>query len=67
MEGLSAHADADELIRWMDAAPTAPAMTYITHGEADSSDTIRTRIKRELGWKARVPEYLESVSLDHPS
>jgi metallo-beta-lactamase family protein len=42
-------------------------MTYITHGEADSSDTIRTRIKRELGWKARVPEYLESVSLDHPS
>ncbi|MET4589603.1 MBL fold metallo-hydrolase [Arthrobacter sp. 754] len=67
MEGLSAHADADELIRWMHAAPTAPAMTYITHGEADSSDTIRTRIKRELGWKARVPEYLESVSLDHPS
>lgn len=66
MEGLSAHADADELIRWMQAAPTAPAMTYITHGEADSSDAIRIRIKRELGWKARVPEYLESVSVDHP-
>lgn len=66
MEGLSAHADADELIQWMQAAPTAPAMTYVTHGEADSSDALRLRIKRELGWKVRVPEYLESVSLDNP-
>jgi metallo-beta-lactamase family protein len=66
MEGLSAHADADELIQWMRTAPTAPSMTYITHGEADSSDALRIRIKRELGWKARVPEYLESVSMDHP-
>lgn len=67
MEGLSAHADADELIQWMQAAPTAPAMTYVTHGEADSSDALRLRIKRELGWKVRVPEYLESVSLDNPN
>lgn len=66
MEGLSAHADADELIQWMQAAPTAPAMTYVTHGEGDSSDALRLRIKRELGWKARVPEYLESVSVDNP-
>ncbi len=67
MEGLSAHADADELIHWMRTSPTPPAMTYITHGEADSSDAIRIRIKRELGWRARVPEYLESVSVENPS
>ncbi len=35
-------------------------------GEADSSDALRVRIKHELGWRARVPEYLESVSMDHP-
>lgn len=66
MEGLSAHADSNELIQWMQSAPTAPAMTYIVHGEADASDALRIRIKRELGWKARVPEYLETVSVDNP-
>lgn len=66
MDGLSAHADANELIQWMQTAPTPPAMTYITHGEADASDALRLRIKRELGWKARVPEYLESISAEHP-
>ncbi len=41
-------------------------MTYITHGEPDASDALRRRIKRELGWNARVPEYLEAVPLDNP-
>lgn len=66
MEGLSAHADSNELIQWMKSAPAAPAMTYITHGEPDASDALRARIKHELGWRARVPEHLETVSLDSP-
>ncbi|NUT72823.1 MBL fold metallo-hydrolase RNA specificity domain-containing protein [Pseudarthrobacter sp. C4D7] len=66
MEGLSAHADADELIDWMKAAPQAPAMTYVTHGEPDASDALRTRIKRQLGWRVRVPEHMESIPLHNP-
>ncbi len=66
MEGLSAHADSNEIIQWMKAAPQAPSMTYITHGEPDASDTLRARIKHQLGWKVRVPEHLETVSLENP-
>lgn len=66
VEGLSAHADSDDLIAWMGAAKAPPRMTYITHGEPEASDALRVRIKRELGWPARVPEYLESISLDKP-
>lgn len=66
IEGFSAHADADEIIRWMHRADQAPHMTYITHGEPDASDALRRRIKRELGWNARVPEHLEAVPLDNP-
>ncbi len=66
IEGFSAHADADEIIRWMRTAAEAPHMTYITHGEPDASDALRRRIKRELGWNARVPEYLEAVQLANP-
>ncbi len=66
MESLSAHADTDGLINWMKAAPRQPRMTYITHGEPESSDALRVRIKRELGWRARVPEHLERVDLGDP-
>ncbi|TFD72045.1 MBL fold metallo-hydrolase RNA specificity domain-containing protein [Cryobacterium fucosi] len=58
---LSAHADSDEIIEWMRAAPAAPAMTYLTHGEPASSDALRLRIRRDLGWNARVPEHLERI------
>ncbi|WP_457948765.1 MBL fold metallo-hydrolase RNA specificity domain-containing protein [Pseudarthrobacter sp. alpha12b] len=66
MEGLSAHADSNELIEWMKTADRAPAMTYVTHGEPDASDALRARIKRQLGWRARVPEHLETISLESP-
>ncbi|WP_394770585.1 MBL fold metallo-hydrolase RNA specificity domain-containing protein [Lacisediminihabitans sp.] len=66
VESLSAHADRGELIDWMRTAPRAPSMTYITHGEPDAADELRARIKRTLGWPARVPEYLETVSLAEP-
>ncbi|MFD5276164.1 MBL fold metallo-hydrolase RNA specificity domain-containing protein [Pseudarthrobacter sp. NPDC058362] len=66
MEGLSAHADSNELIQWMQSVPEAPSMTYITHGEPDASDALRLRIKHELGRRARVPEFMETVSLLDP-
>ncbi|MDI3211091.1 MBL fold metallo-hydrolase [Arthrobacter sp. AL12] len=66
MESLSAHADADGIISWMRAAEKEPRMTYITHGEPDTSDALRIRIKRELGWRARVPEHLEQISIEEP-
>lgn len=66
MESLSAHADSDGLIAWMKEAEIAPRMTYITHGEPEASDALRIRIKRELGWRARVPEYREQVSIEDP-
>ena len=64
MQGFSGHADSDELLAWMRTAPQAPRMTYLTHGELDASDALRLRVEHELGWKCRVPEHLESVSVD---
>jgi metallo-beta-lactamase family protein len=63
LQSLSGHADADELLQFMRAAPRPPRITYLTHGEPDAADTLRTRIQRELGWRARVPEHLEEVAL----
>jgi len=65
-EAFSAHADANAIMAWLRAAPAAPRMSYIVHGEPDASEALRLRMKHELGWNARAAEYLEKVSLVHP-
>ncbi len=57
---FSAHADADQIIDWLQAAP-APHTTYLVHGEEAASATLRDRIDRELGWTAVVPRSGEAV------
>ncbi|MEU5191773.1 MBL fold metallo-hydrolase [Streptomyces klenkii] len=52
--GLSAHADAGELLSWLRYAP-APNATYLVLGEPESAEALRTRIDRSLGWTAVVP------------
>jgi len=66
LEGLSGHADADELLEWMGGAHP-PKMTYVTHGEPDAADALRFRIEHELGWNVRVPEHLERISIHDPT
>jgi len=62
LDMLSAHADAQQIVEWMSTAPSAPAAVYLTHGEPDAADQLRLRLRRSLGWEARVPEFGETVS-----
>lgn len=52
---LSAHADADEILRWLQGFRRPPRKTFIVHGEPTASEALRVRIGRELGWRAAVP------------
>lgn len=60
---LSAHADSDEIMRWLSGFRTPPRCTYIVHGEPDASDQLRQRIEEKLGWACIVPEHGERVEL----
>ncbi len=64
LEGLSAHADRDGLLGWVRRAVRPPRMVYCTHGEPDAADALRYDLERRLGIAARVPEHMETVSLD---
>lgn len=64
LDGLSAHADAGEIIDWLRGFTSIPRKTFITHGEPAAADAMRQRIERELRWSCHVPYYLESVQLD---
>jgi metallo-beta-lactamase family protein len=63
LEGLSSHADRDELLAWLGALATPPRRVYMTHGEPESADALRQAVAERLGWRAVVPEYLQGVDL----
>lgn len=53
--GLSAHADRDELLRWLGGFSTPPRRAFVVHGEPSGSLSLREHIQNRLGWDACVP------------
>jgi metallo-beta-lactamase family protein len=60
VRGLSAHADADETLRWL--GEIDPGTAYVVHGEPDAADALARRL-RGRGWLSVVPRYQERVRL----
>ena len=63
LEGVSAHADAQQIMDWLKTASHAPEMVYLNHGEPDAADQLRQRIDHTLGWPVTVPLLGQVVEL----
>ncbi len=61
--GLSAHADRDAVLGWLRGFKTAPARTFVVHGEADTACGFADRIADELGWAVEAPAAGSRVDL----
>lgn len=61
-EGLSAHADENGLLAWIDAFSPPPSEVFVTHGEAETAEgyahTLRSR-----GLSAHAPDHTEVYDL----
>jgi metallo-beta-lactamase family protein len=64
LNGYSAHADADEIMAWLERFDRPPRKVFITHGDPAAAETLRRRIRDQLKWEAHVPDHLETVTLD---
>jgi len=64
INGFSAHADRNELIRWLSGIGTAPKKVFVVHGETKAAHSFAEKISTEKGWPVHVPEYDEEVLLD---
>jgi metallo-beta-lactamase family protein len=56
LPSLSAHADADEILRWLTGFERAPKQTFIVHGEPQASSALQMRISEALGWTSHIAE-----------
>jgi metallo-beta-lactamase family protein len=63
LKGLSGHADAGEMMRWLSGVVEPPRAVYLTHGEEDAALALAGRITRERGFLTHVPDLNESVTL----
>jgi metallo-beta-lactamase family protein len=63
LNSMSAHADSDEVLRWLRTFPRAPKVTYLVHGEPPAQAALQRRIEKELGWTVEVPAHEQRVRL----
>jgi metallo-beta-lactamase family protein len=63
LEGFSGHADANGLMAWLRGFHTAPARTFVVHGDPAAADALRLRIQDELGWRVAVPEHGSTLEI----
>ena len=63
LNGMSAHADSDEILRWLRTFPRAPKITYLVHGELPAQAALKSRITKELGWKVEIPTQGQTVEV----
>jgi metallo-beta-lactamase family protein len=62
-DAYSAHADREEILRWLGGFRRPPGMTYVVHGEAGAAEALRDAIVSRLGWNAAVAEDAQRVTL----
>jgi metallo-beta-lactamase family protein len=63
MDAMSAHADANEILRWLKGFTRPPTLTCLVHGEPGPMDALKARIERELGWTLKTPAHQEKIDI----
>lgn len=56
IDGLSAHADHNELLDWLKELKYKPDRIFIVHGEREAAEALQLGIKKTYDWEAELPE-----------
>jgi len=63
VHGLSAHADKEEVLRWLSGFKSAPKQVYTVHGEPTATEAMAQNVRERLGWSAKVAKDGEVAEL----
>lgn len=63
IDALSAHADRDDILRWLEGFGRAPRVTYLVHGEPSAASALSEAIRNRFGWNVQVARDGETVPL----
>lgn len=63
LDGLSAHADREEILQWLGQFKKKPQQVYLVHGESEPARQLANAIEERLHWSARVAKDQEIIPL----
>ena len=64
INGFSAHADRNELQRWLAGLEGhPPRQVFVTHGEPAAAASFAALLRQKAGWAATAPQYGDEVTL----
>jgi metallo-beta-lactamase family protein len=61
IDSMSAHADRNEILRWLGALPSPPGRLCLVHGEPAPMDALKSLIEQRLGWNVHAPNHGERI------
>jgi metallo-beta-lactamase family protein len=64
IQGFSAHADRDELLKWLSNLSANPRHVFITHGEFKAAEQFSNFLRGKTGYETSVPTYGTKVRLE---
>ncbi|MBN1693303.1 MAG: MBL fold metallo-hydrolase [Dehalococcoidales bacterium] len=64
VQGFSAHADRDDLLKWLSKLEVHPKRIFITHGETKSAEEFAKFLKESTGYDTLIPDYATTVNLE---
>jgi len=64
IDSMSAHADREEILRWLGGFSHVPGVTYLVHGEPEPIAALESTIDETLGWTTHAPRLGETVDLE---
>ena len=64
LHGFSAHADRDQLFKWLSELKKPPRHVFIVHGEQEAAHDFSSFVTQRTGWQTSVPAYRDQVVLE---
>jgi metallo-beta-lactamase family protein len=59
LRNTSAHADSEEMLKWLSNFNHQPHHVFITHGEKEAGQALQDKIIERFQWKCSIPKYLD--------
>ena len=63
IDSMSAHADRNEILRWLGTLPIPPTRVHLVHGEPAPMDQLRRAVEQRFGWACHMPAHREKIDV----
>lgn len=63
VDSMSAHADSQEMLRWLRGFKQPPKRTFLVHGEPVAMQALKASVTSELKWNVHMPQWKEKADL----